>query len=129
MTSGTSIEGNRIRSARFPILAIYALRIRFPSAGASTAFRPKTTTAVPGVFGGTVGWRAKFPFSPKCLTDLAPIARDKRDHENLGRHFRPSADHHRLRDLFGCALTSAEVSHTSVPDPATAAIAHALKHG
>ena len=27
------------------------------------------------------------------------------------------------------ALTSAEVSHTSVPDPATAAIAHALKHG
>jgi len=27
------------------------------------------------------------------------------------------------------ALTSAKVSHTSVPDPATAAIAHALKHG
>jgi hypothetical protein len=28
------------------------------------------------------------------------------------------------------ALTSvAEVSHTSVPDPATAAIVHALKHG
>ena len=49
-------------------------------------------------------WRAKFPFSPKCLTDLAPIARDKRDHENLGRHFRPSADHHRLRDLFGCCV-------------------------
>jgi hypothetical protein len=27
------------------------------------------------------------------------------------------------------ALTSAEVSHTAVPDPATAAIAHALKRG
>jgi hypothetical protein len=27
------------------------------------------------------------------------------------------------------ALTSAEVSHTSVPDPATVAIAHALKPG
>src|ERR1700681_4294497 len=26
-----------------------------------------------------------FRFSPKCLTDLAPIARDKRDHENLDR--------------------------------------------
>ena len=51
-----------------------------------------------------MGWRAKFPFSPKCLTDLAPIARDKRDHDNLGRHFHPSADHHRLRDLFGCCV-------------------------
>jgi hypothetical protein len=27
------------------------------------------------------------------------------------------------------ALTSAEVSHTAAPDPATAAIAHALKRG
>ena len=27
------------------------------------------------------------------------------------------------------ALTSAEVSHTAAPDPATAAIAHGLKHG
>jgi hypothetical protein len=27
------------------------------------------------------------------------------------------------------ALTSAEVSHTSVPDPASPAIAHGLKHG
>jgi hypothetical protein len=27
------------------------------------------------------------------------------------------------------ALTSAEVSHTSAPDPATVAIAHALKRG
>jgi hypothetical protein len=27
------------------------------------------------------------------------------------------------------ALTSAEVSHPAVPDPATAAIAHALKRG
>jgi hypothetical protein len=41
-----------------------------------------------------------FRSSPKCLTDLAPIARDKREHENLGRH-RPSADHHRLRGLSG----------------------------
>jgi hypothetical protein len=27
------------------------------------------------------------------------------------------------------ALTSAEVSHTPAPDPATVAIAHGLKHG
>jgi hypothetical protein len=27
------------------------------------------------------------------------------------------------------SLTSAEISHTSVPDPASAAIAHGLKHG
>jgi hypothetical protein len=27
------------------------------------------------------------------------------------------------------ALTSAEVSHTAAPDPATAAIAHGFKHG
>ena len=27
------------------------------------------------------------------------------------------------------ALTSAEVSHTAAPDPATAAIAHALRRG
>jgi hypothetical protein len=27
------------------------------------------------------------------------------------------------------SLTSAEISHTSVPDPASAAIAHGLNHG
>jgi hypothetical protein len=27
------------------------------------------------------------------------------------------------------ALTSAQISHTAAPDPATAAIAHGIKHG
>jgi hypothetical protein len=37
---------------------------------------------------------------------------------------------HRLRDIYSDAtLTSAEVSHTAAPVPATVAMSHGLKHG
>jgi hypothetical protein len=45
-----------------------------------------------------------FRFLPKCLADLASIARDDPDHENRGRHFRLGADYDRIRDLFGCCV-------------------------
>jgi len=60
-----------------------------------------------------VGWRAKFPFSPKCLTDWAPIARDKRDHENL---FFLALITIAIEIYSDAALTSAEVTHTAAPE-------------
>jgi hypothetical protein len=45
-----------------------------------------------------------FRFLPKCLADLASIARDDPDHENRGRHFRLGSDYDRIRDLFGCCV-------------------------
>ena len=57
-----------------------------------------------------------FRFLPKCLADLASIARDDPDHENRGRHFRPGVAFEKYSDA---ALTSAEVSHTAAPDTAT----------
>ena len=70
----------------------------------------------------------EFPLSPRCLTDLAVFARDKRDHENRSRYFRVSADHHRRRNLFG--RRADKLSGLSRrPDPAALAVAHAVKHG
>jgi len=42
----------------------------------------------------------EFPLSLECLTDLAVFAREKLDHENLGRYFRIGVDHDRWRNLF-----------------------------
>jgi hypothetical protein len=50
----------------------------------------------------------------------------KRDHENHYRRFCIGAGHHRFWDLFGSVLMSGGAPHAD-PDPATLAVAHALK--
>ena len=71
----------------------------------------------------------KFGVSPKCLTDFAPIARDNLTMRTLAVIFVLALITIAFEIYSDATLTSAEVSHTAAPDPATAAIAHALKRG
>lgn len=56
------------------------------------------------------------------MRNSASIGRDKNGHENLGRHFVLALITIAFEIYSDAALTSAEVSHTVVPDPATAAL-------
>jgi len=70
-----------------------------------------------------------FRFSSKCLTDSASIGSDKTTMKTLAVIFVLALITIAFEIYSDAALTSAEVSHTAAPDPATVAIAHALKRG
>ena len=71
----------------------------------------------------------KFRFSPKCLADFASIARDNLTMRTLAVIFVLALITIAFEIYSDVALTSAEVSHTAAPDPATVAVAHAVKSG
>ena len=70
-----------------------------------------------------------FRFSPKCLADFAALTRDNPTMRTLVVIFALALITIAFEIYSDAALTSAEVSHTAAPDPATVAVAHALKRG
>ena len=72
---------------------------------------------------------ASFRFLPKCLADLASIAGDNPTMKTMAVIFALALMTIAFEVYSDVALTSAEVSQTAAPDPAAAAIAHALKRG
>jgi len=68
-----------------------------------------------------------FGVSPKSLTDLAALTRDNPTMRTVAVIFVLALITIAFEIYSDAALTSAEVSHTAAPDPATAAIAHGLK--
>jgi hypothetical protein len=66
-----------------------------------------------------------FCFLPKCLADLAAIARDNLTMKTLAVIFVLALITIAFEIYSDAALTSAEVSRPA-PDPATTAVAHAL---
>jgi hypothetical protein len=69
-----------------------------------------------------------FCFLPNCLTDLAAIARDNLTMRTLAVIFVLALITIAFEIYSDAALMSAEVSRPE-PDPATTAVAHALKRG
>ena len=63
------------------------------------------------------------------LADFASIARDNPAMRTLAVIFVLALITISFEIYSDVALTSAEVSHTAAPDPATVAVAHALKRG
>jgi hypothetical protein len=63
------------------------------------------------------------------LTDLAAFAREKATMRTAVVIFKLALITTAGEIYSDAAPTSGKVSHTAAPDPATAAIAHALKHG
>jgi hypothetical protein len=72
---------------------------------------------------------ANIRFWPKSLADSASIPRDNATMRTLAVIFVLAPITIAFEIYSDAALTRAHVSHTSVPDPATVAIAHALKRG
>jgi hypothetical protein len=70
-----------------------------------------------------------YRFSPKCLADFASIARDNPAMRTLAVVFVLALITIAFQIYSDAALTSAEVSHTSAPDPVTTAVGHALRRG
>jgi hypothetical protein len=70
-----------------------------------------------------------FCFSPKCLADLASIAGDNSAMKTITIIFVLALITIAFEVYSDAALTSTEVSHAAVPDPATKAVANALKRG
>jgi hypothetical protein len=69
-----------------------------------------------------------FCFLPKCLADLAAIARDNLTMRTLAVIFVLALITIAFEIYSDAALTSSEVSRPA-PDPATVAVAHALNGG
>jgi ABC-type xylose transport system permease subunit len=63
------------------------------------------------------------------LADFGSIARDNLTMRTVAVIFALALITIAFEIYSDAVLTSAEVSHTAAPDPATAAIAHGLKHG
>jgi hypothetical protein len=113
----------------FQSLPPAALRIRFPWRPVPrqpSGLKPPPPSWCLRRYGGLAG---KFPFSPKCLADFASIARDNLMMRTLAVIFVLALITIAFEIYSDAALTSAEVSHTAVPDPATVAVAHGLKQG
>ena len=70
-----------------------------------------------------------FRFKPRYLTEFAAFARDKATMRAVVVMFIPALITIAGEIYSDAALTSGKASHTAAPDPATAAIAHGLKHG
>ena len=70
-----------------------------------------------------------FGVSPKSLTDLAALTRDNPTMRTVAVIFALALISIAFEIYSDAALTSAEVSHTAAPVPATVAMSHGLKHG
>jgi hypothetical protein len=64
----------------------------------------------------------KFGVSPKCLADFASIARNNPTMRTVAVIFALALITIAFEIYSDAALTSAEVSHTAAPDPATVAV-------
>jgi hypothetical protein len=70
-----------------------------------------------------------FRFLPKCLADFVSIAYDNPSTRTVAVIFALALITIAFEIYSDAALTSAEVSHTVAPDPATVAVGPALKRG
>jgi hypothetical protein len=68
-------------------------------------------------------------FRRKGLTDLAALTRDNPTMRTVAVIFALALITIAFEIYSDAALTSAEVSHTAAPVPATVAMSHGLKHG
>jgi hypothetical protein len=73
--------------------------------------------------------KRNFSFSTRCFADFAAFGRDGTAMKTICVIFVLALIVVTFEIYSDAALTSAEFSHTSAPDPASAAIAHGLKHG
>jgi hypothetical protein len=73
--------------------------------------------------------KRNYCFSPKCFADFAAFERQITSMKIMFVITVLAIIAITFEVYSDASLTNAEVSHTSVPDPASAAIAHGLTHG
>jgi hypothetical protein len=105
---------------RLPVLRQLATETRMSGPHGAVA-RGRLLESWPGIPKGN------FRVSPRCPTDLAPIARDYATMRTLAVIFVLALVTIAFEVYSDASLVSGDISHIAAPDPATAAIAHGFR--